>query len=543
MALNRKDRDFRHDGITRLEFKQLDMDRVLTALLARLWHGGLPSRISRSADLPVDAFVDEFLEHPESFAGFDRDITRRWLETHLLDLVNRGKPTQAIAGPRPLHGFTYRFRNAKRSRPYGADEQLYEMISAARGGKGTATLQYLRDYFFTGIDAVTQSPTDTEVDVETQALLHLATVRSIEDRADTSKPRTPHPPLCVAAADLLADDIVRLLFHQRFVPRSVMVDYLKILLAFHLALYHLRILNVVPSLVSAGAFAGVCGSGTCPADLESAASGCGYELGIFCDVAGVPGTGAALLAERSAQTWYGRIPGFVRAAYAVKKLDEFAENQAKLGKLRQQISGARGIGEALTLQGKVHSRDRENYFEMRVRRLVEDSGGAGNEVDSEITKILSLGLDHFNTYVEIVTAYRGDYYRRYITETFDTMLLKNRDGALIAQPRGGARRFILDSRLIEVLLQLNLLAEGGPLGFHTASVRVDEFVSTLRNRYGLYIDRLPADMGPATITDGPALRANETAFRRKLREIGFFPDLSDAYLTQTITPRYVVERV
>ena len=46
-------------------------------------------------------------------------------------MVSRGKPSQAVAGLRPLHGFTYRFRNARRSRAYNADEQLYEMLSHA----------------------------------------------------------------------------------------------------------------------------------------------------------------------------------------------------------------------------------------------------------------------------------------------------------------------------------------------------------------------------------------------------------------------------
>ena len=46
-----------------------------------------------------------------------------------MDIVNRGKRNQAVAGPRPLHGYTYRFRNPKHSRDYGAAQQLYEMLS------------------------------------------------------------------------------------------------------------------------------------------------------------------------------------------------------------------------------------------------------------------------------------------------------------------------------------------------------------------------------------------------------------------------------
>jgi hypothetical protein len=75
---------------------------------------------------------------------------------------------------------------------------------------------------------------------------------------------------------------------------------------------------------------------------------------------------------------------------------------------------------------------------------------------------------------------------------------------------------------------------------HTASIRVDEFLATLRDRYGLYIDELPPADGfdRPDITDHGSLRQNRAAFIARLREIGFYNDLSDAYLTQTIAPRY-----
>ena len=78
--------------------------------------------------------------------------------------------------------------------------------------------------------------------------------------------------------------------------------------------------------------------------------------------------------------------------------------------------------------------------------------------------------------------------------------------------------------------------------FHTRSLRIDEFLDLLRERYGLHVDRLPGGdgFGPAIVTDHAALRDNRTAFIARLREIGFYSDLSDAYLTQTITPRYTI---
>jgi hypothetical protein len=57
MALTSVHGKFHHPGVSRLDYKTLHMDRVLTAFLARLWHRGLPSKLSRAGDLAVDDFV------------------------------------------------------------------------------------------------------------------------------------------------------------------------------------------------------------------------------------------------------------------------------------------------------------------------------------------------------------------------------------------------------------------------------------------------------------------------------------------------------
>ncbi|MEU0519110.1 hypothetical protein [Streptosporangium sp. NPDC006007] len=525
MTLHKGDREFRHPGVTHVDYKQVEMDRVLTAFLPRLWWGGSPSVLARSADLSVDDFVTTVHEHPTLFDGFERDVTRRWLETHLLDLVNRGKPNQMVAGLRPLHGFTYRFRNSRRSRPSGVDEQLYAMIQHASDGKGIHALRYLKTFFFAGVDANTETPKlGAEIDVETQALINLseAVRKDITDRAAGTKDRKSYPPLCPRASDLLVDDVVRLLFHQHLIPRSVLVDYLKILFAFHLALYHLQIMKLLPARVKG----------------EQPSPGGGF----FLDVAGIPGTPAARLAERSASVWYGRIPEFVRATFCVKKLDDFAQNLVKLTKLGKPSNGAFTVEDLVTLLGPAYSGERAQFAGARLNRVLESSRTAEEELDSTVTRILELELDPFTTYIDVITAFRVRFHRQYVTECLDSLLLKNRPGAMIAQPRRGERRFVMDSRLLEVLLQIALLRPGGSQGFHTASLRVDEFLATLRDRYGLHIDRLPSGdgFGQAGITDQGALRENVRAFTARLREIGFYSDMSDAYLTQTITPRYVV---
>jgi hypothetical protein len=526
MTLNRLDKEFRHEGVSYLDYKQVEMDRVLTAFLPRLWWDGQRSVIARSRDLTVEDFVETIEEHPEAFEGFDPSVTRRWVETHLLDMVRRGKPTQAVAGLRPLHGFTYRFRNARRSRSYGADEQLYEMLSHTSTNAGRIALSTLKDFFFAGVDARTETPRlGDDIDVETQALISLseAVKGEITDRAAGDRDRRSYPPLYQQASDLLADDVLRLLVHRKLIPRTVLVDYLKILFAFHLALYHLKIMKLLPALVRG--------------DKSASADG-----GLFLDVTGLPDSGPARLAERSAVAWFGRIPGFVRATFTVKKLDDLAQHLAKRGQLRRSPGGSFPVSDLLALLGPRMREERVRYAAGRLS-AIEAAREPGEDDDPSYVQLLQLGTDEFTTYVEVITHYRVKFHRQYLTECLDSLLLKNRPGAMIAQPRGGDRRFTLDSRLLEVLLQLSLLRADNQLNFYTASLRIDEFLGILGDRYGLRIDRLPDGdgFGSAIVTDHAALRENRAAFIARLREIGFYSDQSDAYLTQTITPRYTIE--
>jgi hypothetical protein len=547
MSLSKRDREFRLPKISYLDFKHLEMDRVLTAFFARLAHNGYPSRLTRTFELSIETFVEEFLEHPEWFTNFQGhpDVVRSWVETHLLDMVNRGKANQAVAAPRPLHGFTYRFRNPKHSRDYGAAQHLYEMLYGARNGAGQKAIEHLQHFFFQGHDKVTgKADGSATLDVETQALLRL--LDQVKDAPDAKSGREIFAPLCVGAADLLAEDVQRLLFYQRFIPRSVMVDYLKVLIAFHLGLYHLRLLKLLPALVRRKGADPTCATGACPVNPKSPDnpfSDCPYRVGMLVDVAGQPGTPMAALAERSADTHYRRIPTFVRAYFATKKLDEFATDLVRRGKLSKPPSGDFSVGEVLQLLDSPLKAEREKFFGQRISSLVEETSGAKDaELDPELKAVTEMGLSEFDAYIEMIVALRGRFHRQYIVECLDSLLLKNRPGAALTQGRtkNAPRRFVLDSRLLEVLLQIAVLKPGGAEGFHTGELRVDELLVFLRERYGIFIDQLPRGDGFATtsIEDRRALRNNVHAFTGRLREVGFYRDLSDAYVTQTITPRY-----
>lgn len=530
MSLAAKDREFRLPKISYLEFKQVEMDRVLTGLFARLQHNGYSNRLRRRKDITTDAFVEEFMSCPEIFANFAQhpDIVRRWTETHLLDLVNRGRATENVAAPRPLHGYTYLFRNPNHCRDYGAAQHIYEVLYSADGG--SKALEHLKSFFFPGVDAATgKEEVGITIDVETQALLRLSKKLIQDDLADMSVKRESYQPLLQQSADTMAEDILRLLAYQSFIPRSVMVEYIKILLAFHLALYHLRLFKLLPDLVRR--------QGVRVPDQE--------QIGILVDIANIPGTPIAQLAEQSADIHYRRIPAFVRAHYAVKKMDQFVSYLSKQpGKAPTPERGYFSVEETLAYLGSQVAGERNPYFKQRMAGVLDGSNGEGDELPPELQAILDLELPPFETYVEIVASIRGPYYRRYITETMDSLLLKNRPGAVLGQQRasGSRRRFILDSRLLEVLIQIAVLRPTDATGFVTCPMRIDELLEWFRKRYGIHIDCLPQGDGweETGISELRALRDNAQAFRRRLREIGFYEDLSDAYITQVVSPRYEI---
>lgn len=523
MPISRQDTAFRLPKISLLDFKQIDMDRVLTGLFARVKHRGYPSRLRRTAkgEISLEMFVKEFQKHIDGLTQYPQ-IAEAWVETHLMDVVNRGKPNQAVAAPRPLHGYTYRFRNPRHSREYGASQQIYEMLAHAE--KGQDALSAFESFFFRGVDTATDElHGDDTIDLETQAILRLSN-QVTSDAPDTHN-REAARPLLPDAADLLAEDVLKLLTYEHIIPRTVMVEHLKILLSIHLALYHLRLLKLLPAL------------------LRGEPHGA-RTVGLLLDVEGDVTTPAARLAERSADAHYRRIPSFIHAYIAIKKLDEFADYAVRRNRLSKPVTPEGfAVDELLELRYNPDlANDRARFFGARLDSLVEPA--PDSDPDPALQELASLSLDEFTAYTDAVAMVRGRFHRRYVVDALDALLLKNRPGSLIIQPRtrNGQRRFIFDSRALEVLLQIAVLRPGGKRGFHTVELRIEELIDNLRERYGLYIYQLPEGDGftAPTLADREALRENGNAFKVRLREVGFYRDLSDAYVTQTVSPRFPV---
>ncbi len=542
-------REFRDFKVSFLEFKHLEMDRVLTSLFPRLIFGGRAGRVlGKKGSWTIDDFLRECLSQPQWFEGFDacNSAARRWIETDLIDVVNRGRASQEVASPRPLHGNAYKFRNSEAGRDYGGSEQIYGMLAHARGGRGLAALDALRGFFFPppeqgwGADARAAAAgagdPGLQPDVETQAILRWR--GGAEDRQGAGDSPSNVPPMCVGQADLMADDILRLMAYAPHVSRPALIDRLKTLLAFHLSLYHLKLLAMLPKVVGQGFCDETCRKSLCPVDLGAPEpfAGCPYRLGLVVDMGGDGKSHMGRMASASAERFYRRITPFVQALFAFKKLDEMAEECERVkNRLPKPDADSSALDGPLFLLKPRFDLDREEYFQWRLTKASSDA-----DIDPLTQKAKALGSNAFESFIERIMGARGKYQRDYVPQAFDSIMLKNKENGMLAQPHKGKRRFVLGNKLLETLILLALLRERDGR-FESREIRIEQLLDFMRLRYGIFIDRLPpGEAENASVLDRQALRLNLEAFKLRLRETGFYGELSDAYVTQKISPRYAV---
>ena len=82
------------------------------------------------------------------------------------------------------------------------------------------------------------------------------------------------------------------------------------------------------------------------------------------------------------------------------------------------------------------------------------------------------GLSPFDTFVELITHVRQKHHLAYLTQMMDKLLQKNSDFGSLIQGKSvnNLRRWRLGGRLLEVFVQLAVLALGGPGSDRSGSI-------------------------------------------------------------------------
>ena len=179
-------------------------------------------------------------------------------------------------------------------------------------------------------------------------------------------------------------------------------------------------------------------------------------------------------------------------------------------------------------------------FDSRIDDLRRSNAGSEDRIRELEKEYLQLGLSSFRTYVNLLAYFSERRWLGYHRQLIDSVFTKNSANGALRQPLGGPRRrrMALGTSLLETLT-LIAVAEPNGSGFTTRPMRVQRLIDHLEERYDLLISR-----PPTRLTNDPhvlaILAGNSERLKARLREIGLFTDLSDAFLAQTIKPRFVL---
>lgn len=533
MKLRKQDQEFRNPKVFYPDPKNIDLDRVLITLFLFLKSEGT-RHATRGRQQPAFERVEKHLDDLAAMPGVEgfkeyREIARRWLETDIFDLINRGRPTEAIASLRPLHLEAHKVRVAKHCRDYNHADALYAML---QWGEQQA-IKDLREYLELGRDHATKKyDGKTELDIETLAVLKL--VEDIADVHSTGEKVAPFAPTCIGQSRLLCDDVQRILAYRHEVPRPVMIDYLKTLLGLHLGLLTLRVGRQLSGWIRDQKAHEKCRNCPVAGHLESPFAECPYEVSLTVDMGSDYRSRMAQLAQESSAAEHDRLVDLVRSVFAMNQLLRYA---------REEHLPDEPLEVPSILANPPASFEAD--FKATLKQILSQTSD-DEKLPQEITAILEAGLPSFDALIELVTHVRQKHHVSYLIQMIDKLFQKNSPFGALVQGRSTSnpRRWHLGGRLLEVFVQLAVLRfEEGPSGekvFRTEPLLIDDFVRWIERRYGFVVapGTMPEARRPVTLDEHRAFRENVRALKDRLREIGFYDDLSDAYNAQTVKPRY-----
>ncbi len=526
---------FKADEVTYLDRKVIQLDRMLLKLFELLRFDGRQIVRTRTRTIDVETLMKMMRDAPERFPGFDQhsEVTQAWLTGDLLEMMNRGKPgREMVVGPRPFHLNAFKLSNPKAAADYGSSQQIWAMLYHT----DRQLLTRLKEFFSNGVDPVMDRyDMSTPLDVETLAILGLVDQVKV-DHLTTSAPE-PIRPLCTGQGRLLADDLRRLLAYEHVVPRQVLAGYLRTVMGLHLSLFVLRLFRLVPALVESARSGHACED--CPLDAGGSKNvvECPFHYEMVVDLTEDPNSPIAALARASAAARLESVSAYVRAVILINRLKEFAGIQASAGKR----APAKTVKDLLMILSDPPS-NMDGFFEARISDIL--SNDTAEQEDTIVENILRLeGLSPFEKYVELICLTRMKNERNKLIQMFDSLSQKNRPGGFLKQAAGprAPRSFVMGGNLLETLVQIAVLEPSSNGRFRSRNLLIDEFTEWLRRRYGFLIYAPATSSRQVAPEDQEAWRLNERALRERLRQIGFFTDLSDAYNSQTLRPRYTVK--
>ena len=513
IKLNKEEKILRNKLIYAGDAQGVNIDNIFINLFMLLKHDGVkPKRkLGSNSFIDLQTLQDVFgkLEEDGVVKGFseNKEAAVLWMRSNLVNMVSRGNlDEEKISSLRPIHLESYRVRNAKHTQDYNTADQVYLMLGANSKVKDDLT-----SFLMEGWDNTTNKINVKEgLDVDSLGLLHI--VKNFKSGfSNTNNSLNQIKPLLEKQAQLYCDDISRLLVYKRKIPRNVVVEYLKTITSFHLSIYIQKVVYLLPKMVEKGSI-----------DYKD-------NWNIVIDATDNNESKIAKIASSDAENLTNSIYDYIKATFQVN---------AALRRLKLEKTDSSNLDKALSVLVEKPS-GFEIYFETQWDNIYNSIEEDDRELIKEMVKYED---SYFDKYIELIVKARGTYQYRHHVQHIDKLTQKNTERGFMAQGKGRSkkhpRRFVLGTRLLETLVQILVLDEDDDK-FTTKTLSIEELIENIRNRYGLVINGLSEErFKEADLNTHLAFKENVESFKLKLRQIGFYNDLSDAYTLQRIRPRY-----
>lgn len=501
---------FRNPQILAVDAKRITLDRVLTNLFLLIYANGAQVKIANTKEVTIESICQKNIAELEAQgrligASENPEAVRDWLRGSLLDLVNRGnRIKESVASLRPIHILCFRIQNKKKCRDYNTADQLFAMLKAS-----PATLSSLRSYLSVGWDGRKIDP-KAITDVDTAGVMLLTS--GVTERMAANDSVSDVKPLLKEATDIFNDDVRRLLAYKDALPRTVFIDYLKILCGFHLAIYTMRVVSLLPKMVAAGT-----------TEVED-------DWSMVVDLTENKDSKIAEMARLDIERLVNCFRPYINATYAIDIV-------------QKNMAGPTSIDEALAILKKSPDQNKAQAMLDNIRSgLRSKDDGVFDQADFDELMKFYRPDDYFGKLVHLLEISNlGDSANRYLIQFIDAVSMKNSPSMLIAdgRTRSCKRRGVLGAKLLETLVQLLVLNEKADGEFESRSLSLADFTNALRSRYGLVINGVDEPrFANAGVEANAAFAENADALKNRLRQIGFYTDLSDACILQRIRPRY-----
>jgi hypothetical protein len=511
IRLDKNEAIFRNELILAADAKSVNLDNTLTNLFMLIRNNGARINMRVKREHTFQSLI-EYMENLETHGNMvglseHKEAAEDWLRCNLVNLVFRGNIVkEKISSLRPVHLESFRIRNIAQTRDYNSSDQVFLMLRMKQ-----EIMESLKEYLSKGWDNVTKNISKNQkLDVDSAGILQLIKNIQIDPKSSTQLKNVR--PLLEAQANLFCDDILRLLVYKDSIPRNVFIEYLRTLIGFHLSLYTQKVIYLLPKMVQEGT-----------RNVED-------DFSMIVDVTDNFESRVSRFACEDMERTINGLYEFFKASFEINAVQKrYETTMPAVDSVDQWL---------LILKNRPDNFD--SYYENKFNVILDKFKPEEDEDKKNLLDSIMYEESFFDKYVMTLLKAKGAYQYRYYQQFIDAISMKNTDYGFLADGRSRKhpRRAVIGSRLLETLVQI-LVLEPAPGGFSSRSLSIDELIAKLRSRYGIVINGLnELRFNDADLETHMAFKENVDAFKTKLRQIGFYTDLSDAYILQKIRPRY-----